>query len=66
MTSPEETYIWILKHSDIQVGVPQPCSCLCQSRHGAQDNLSVQIVCDCGNILTLNGQLHIEQGQVEA
>ena len=53
------------QHAHKQVGVAQPGGCILQALNCPEDDLSIQIVWDGGHKLALNGQLHVEQGQVE-
>ena len=57
--------LWVTHHAHVQVAVPQPCSSIPDILHGAQNNLSVEIVWDGLHKLGLNGQLHVEEGKVE-
>ena len=58
-------HLWVAQHADVQVGVAQPGSRVLQVLDGPQHDLRVEVVCDGVDILALDGQLSIEERQVE-
>ncbi len=57
--------LWVTHHAHVQVAVPQPRGSIPNVLHGAQNNLSVEIVWYGLHKLGLDGQLHVEEGKVE-
>ena len=62
----KDAHIAVHEHADIEVGVSQPVCSLLEVGDCAEDNLCIEIVGNCGHVLALNGQLHVEEREVEA
>ena len=55
----------VTHHAHVQIAIPQPCGSIPDVLNGAQNNLSIEIVWYGLHKLGLDGQLHVEEGQVE-
>ena len=60
-----KTHLRVAQHAYIQVGIAQPGSRVLQVLDGPQHNLRVEVVCNGVDILALDGQLRVEERQVE-
>ena len=65
MVCSSRAHLWVAQHAHIQVRVAQPQRSILEVLYGSQDNLSVEVVCYGVHVLALDGQLRIEEREVE-
>ena len=60
----DSIYKWVVCHSHVEIGVAQPLDCIFDICHRSKGNLGIQIISETLNVLTLDGVLLGEEGQV--